>query len=95
MLLYVTGSRFKYEKRNSVDSSQFADGGIVSYELRPPKRKNRLHVKSVCQFVSKFENFIEKIFFFRQRFGDCANAYKPGFFDSSFPFVGGKNFHKL
>uniref|UniRef100_A0A158Q594 Down syndrome cell adhesion molecule-like protein Dscam2 n=1 Tax=Dracunculus medinensis TaxID=318479 RepID=A0A158Q594_DRAME len=41
VLLYVTGSRFKYEKRNSVDSSQFADGGIVSYELRPPKRKNR------------------------------------------------------
>jgi hypothetical protein len=36
-LLCVTGrgNKYKYEKRNSIDSLQLADGGIVSYDGRP------------------------------------------------------------
>lgn len=39
-LLCVTGNHYKYEKRNSIDSLQLADGGIVSYELRASKRRD-------------------------------------------------------
>ncbi|VDM39837.1 unnamed protein product [Toxocara canis] len=45
-LLCVTGSRYKYGKRNSIDSLQLADGGIVSYELRTSKRRNLHHSRN-------------------------------------------------
>jgi hypothetical protein len=42
-LLCVTGrnNKYKYEKRNSADSLQLADGGIVSYELRASQRNKQ------------------------------------------------------
>ena len=53
-LLCVTGSRYKYEKRNSVDSLQLDDGGIVSYELRASKRRNVQHLR--CRFCGTFSD---------------------------------------
>lgn len=47
--LCVTGSRYKYAKRNSADSLQLADGDIVSYELRASKRRNLPHLRFVLK----------------------------------------------
>jgi len=52
----VTGgdNKYKYEKRNSADSLQLADGGIVSYELRASQRPNKNTRHHHSRLVDKF-----------------------------------------